>query len=389
MARPRLIWGLWLIAVVAVYLYSDHYAALLLLIVSVVVPIVLTLPIWFARRFLSVGSSLVQTVTKGQAARVKLTIKNTGLLPYPLVRVRLGYENLLTGEGNAEDIFTSIGPRQTKEVEVFLKSRYCGTMRLTLAFFNAYDPFGIFGKKHLVEESSQVVVLPDTFHLEVEVSEARAKDIDADEYSPYKPGSDMSETFAIREYKEGDSLKSIHWKLTSKMQSLMVKDPSLPIKRSLLILMETSAREGEPVLPEVRDALAEAAVSIGQALSGQDIPYEIGWQNQDEQVFFKQTVPSFEELAGVLPKLLGASVKVDEMNCLDHFADTYGTNEFDHTVYLSWYVPHMLEGVGTDGLLTMIICGTDASEEAFPSDEAQVYFCTPNDCATALQYVVI
>ena len=54
-------------------------------------------------------------------------------------------------------------------------------------------------------------------------------DCESIEYSAYRSGSDMSEVFGIREYREGDSIRNIHWKLTGKCDDIMIKLPSLPV----------------------------------------------------------------------------------------------------------------------------------------------------------------
>ncbi len=65
--------------------------------------------------------------------------------------------------------------------------------------------------------------------------------MDSDEYSMRKAGYDPSETFAIREYQPGDRIRQIHWKLTEKFDSLMVRDYGLPIQNTVLLLLETGS----------------------------------------------------------------------------------------------------------------------------------------------------
>ena len=43
--------------------------------------------------------------------------------------------------------------------------------------------------------------------------------IESDSYSTIKGGDDPSEVFAIREYREGDRLQRIHWKLSYETKS--------------------------------------------------------------------------------------------------------------------------------------------------------------------------
>lgn len=56
-------------------------------------------------------------------------------------------------------------------------------------------------------------------------------------YKP-KPGGGFSDDYELREYRSGDSLKSVHWKLSSKYDELMVKAPSEAIYKKLVIKPE-------------------------------------------------------------------------------------------------------------------------------------------------------
>ena len=55
-------------------------------------------------------------------------------------------------------------------------------------------------------------------------------------YSGARPGDDPGETFDIREYQEGDSIRQIHWKLTGKLDKMMIRQRSFPVDDTILIL---------------------------------------------------------------------------------------------------------------------------------------------------------
>ena len=72
-----------------------------------------------------------------------------------------------------------------------------------------------------------------------------------------KKGSDYSETFQLREYVPGDSIKQIHWKLSEKLDKLVVREASLPVQKSTLVFWDKYAENG--FSPEEADAMAEVA----------------------------------------------------------------------------------------------------------------------------------
>ena len=48
-------------------------------------------------------------------------------------------------------------------------------------------------------------------------------------------GDDPSEIYQVREYRERDSLKDIHWKLSAREEELMVKERGFPLGCVVLI----------------------------------------------------------------------------------------------------------------------------------------------------------
>ena len=80
-----------------------------------------------------------------------------------------------------------------------------------------------------MQAQASTLVLPQSFDIAIAM---RAHDLpfpDSDEYSPDRPGSDPSELFGIRDYREGDALKSIHWKLGEKYDRTASREMSLPV----------------------------------------------------------------------------------------------------------------------------------------------------------------
>lgn len=107
------------------------------------------------------------------------------------------------------------------------------------------------------------------FRLTVTLESAPAYPEDCQEYAQDRRGLDRTEVYQIREYVPGDSLSQIHWKLTSKRETLLVREPACPVEQSLLFLVD---RTWGTLEPSQADTLMEAAASISQALCDQAFP---------------------------------------------------------------------------------------------------------------------
>ncbi len=164
--------------------------------------------------------------------------------------------------------------------------------------------------------------------MEIGIAYGENMSLDSDEFSMVKAGFDPSETFAIREYRPGDRIRQVHWKLSEKFDELMVRDYGLPIQNTILLLLETGYEEGKQPradcmlmvrdygLPiqntilllletgyeegkqpraDCMDALAEGILSLAQELVQQQILFCIGWQNHEEGMFSCMEINDIEE----------------------------------------------------------------------------------------------
>ncbi len=98
-----------------------------------------------------------------------------------------------------------------------------------------------------VNSSSNVQVLPKMQEIEVHLTEAvRNFYGDADSYDDFRPGHDNSELFQIRAFQNGDKIQSVHWKLSAKLDELLVKEDSMPKACPVVFMLDyTRNRKGD------------------------------------------------------------------------------------------------------------------------------------------------
>ena len=117
-----------------------------------------------------------------------------------------------------------------------MKDNLCGCLRVNVKSIVISDILGIV--KRGIESNREVNLYSMPFLYEINISKDSADryDMESFRYSQYKKGSDSSETFGISQYREGDSVKAIHWKLSAKTGDTAVILPSL-LLMSLAVLM--------------------------------------------------------------------------------------------------------------------------------------------------------
>ena len=293
----------------------------------------------------------------------------------------------MTGEEINPEVFFSLAAKAEHDVSFKLQSLYCGCLQLKLISLRAYDVFGLVPVRLNPAIMTEVVVLPDTFPLHLTVATHLVKDVEADEFSQTKAGFDQSETFSIREYEPGDSLQRIHWKLSSKFDEILIKEPSLPVQRSFLVILETGLPTDTDLGPDIRDALFEIFLSVCQQMTEEQISFEVAWQ--EAEGFFRLRINSFAELAGLTNKLLRLAYEPRVQNALHALHEVENLARFEHLLYIAPAIPDDLIALSSDTVLTAIICQSSGGLSKPVADNINLYFCSPDNYRTELSNLTI
>lgn len=343
MRKSRILWGLWMLAVTAFWIASDGYSGILLLTLSWVLPMIFAILTRAAVKKVSVSIRADSSGQKNDTLDGILTVTNRSLLSMDRMVCMIRCENLLTGEVFERSLQLAVAGRQSARQAFAFQSEHCGCLRLCAVEAVAWDPFGLFRFRAPVASETKVLIRPDTFPVEVQIAYGESMSLDSDEFSMLKSGFDPSEIFAIREYRPGDRVRQIHWKLSEKMDNLMVREYGLPIQNTILILLETGkVSEEEQPDPGCMDALAEGILSLSQELTEQQIVHSLGWYNHEESVFYCVEITGWEERSAVMPALLGTGSKVEQCSVLGAYLEQHEQCEFAHVVL---FTPHRISDV--------------------------------------------
>ncbi|MGN0659797.1 MAG: DUF58 domain-containing protein [Emergencia sp.] len=265
----------------------------------------------------------VQGSSEGRnTVKCRVTFRYGGVLPYVFCSLKLTFANRLTGESRQIRCRTVCGRKQGGELCLQAESRFCGKGEVTAEDLHIAGPLGIPYVRGLCRERKAALMLPAVREIPSAGSLTAAVDIEGVDYSGEKPGFDPSEIFAVREYREGDSLRSIHWKLSGKLDDLLVREPGLPVKNSMQLLMETCfSGPDEETCRSTMDQVAAWTISLSEQLIDSGISHRLGWMNYRENVFHNYEIENAADLMGILGELLAAGVIRGESRVEDKFRE--------------------------------------------------------------------
>lgn len=225
MLRNKILYLMVLIEACLLYVLYNSYEPVVLLWIAVLVPVFLFVGLIVSGFCINVRAYEEKiVVTRQSTHKIEMEIENKSFLPTGQIRV-LGNIN---GVKFHTDVYLS--GKSVKSIECPVDLEKCGIKNLVISKIVIFDLLKIFKITKRADKNIQVIVVPNVYNVDYgKVNMDYEYDGESEKFSENQSGDDPSEIFDIREYKSGDRLSRIHWKLTTKLKKLMVKDFSRAI----------------------------------------------------------------------------------------------------------------------------------------------------------------
>lgn len=190
--------------------------------------------------------------------------------PMPPFRGRLRLQRVITGESwyyqEKGDLLTD----------------HCGGITVTAEGVRICDYLGLFSFPVPGKPKKTILIRP--LPVKMELSQDLQRCI-AQSWKP-KPGGGYAENHEIRLYRPGDSLNQVHWKLSAKSGSLMIREPMEP-RRGLILL--TLHLRGTP---EQLDRKLGRLLWLGTELLEQAVPFRLHALTGEDMITFSIDSPA-------------------------------------------------------------------------------------------------
>lgn len=259
-------------------------------------PVLMMSMLLFQRRNLDVSMKVpVPVAEKNGHIQIQMMICQNGFLPVTQMHVDMICEPLFGGEPEVYPLVFSVDGRQKYQYIYDLSRSECGKVRLKVNKICLWDYFHYFSVNKQIRLSEEVVFLPKIYETAVTVCEAtRHFAGETEDYEPEAAGPDNSQIYQVREYRPGDRLQMIHWKLTARNDELYVKEASEPICFAVGIFMDLSRQE--KVSAELMEAMIETVLSISNGLLEQKCRHFIVWYDPKDDRLMKRKIGCIEDV---------------------------------------------------------------------------------------------
>ncbi|HET7690324.1 MAG TPA: DUF58 domain-containing protein [Nocardioidaceae bacterium] len=195
-------------------------------------------------------------VTAGQQARVQLELTNDGRMPTGLLMLEEHIPYVLGTRPRF--VINHMGPKWRRTVEYVVRSDVRGKFVVGPMTVRLSDPFGLVELDRAFVATSSLVVTPKVTPLPaIPLSGAWTG---AGDNRPRAFAAGSAEDVTVREYRQGDELRRVHWRSSAKAGELMVRREEPWQSRATLFLdNRTTSHRGTGAASSLEHAVAVAA----------------------------------------------------------------------------------------------------------------------------------
>lgn len=224
-----------------------------------------------------------ESLFTGDIIDIEYQIVNKSILRIPYMEIQKDIIGQLTGESTSKTIL-SLEKKEsyTHRDNIVLKRR--GYYKFGEVNVKICDVFKFFSFKKKIASPASLIVYPEIIKLSTFNITANQQ---SGELSIYNSAfQDKSRVVSLRDYREGDSIKSIHWKLSAKKGSPIVKDYENRVDTNAVIFIDNSKILFEnDVDRNLEDTAVNIAISIIDYYLNQNI--EIRLETQDDKSYIE------------------------------------------------------------------------------------------------------
>lgn len=312
------IWNFLLIIGITVYIaFMYHSAAVMLLFYmeAALFAVALLGLVFRCFRIKGYVEVPVGIAERGRESLVKLIITNACLFPVNRMKALIIVRDVMRGKKKKYWMTLPAIVRGESEYIQAISFYGTGNYEITLRKLRIYDLTGLFAWNVRMKKHSIVQVMPELHDMPVRLTLATKNFYgEADVYDENMPGHDNNELFQIREYRAGDRLQNVHWKLTAKQDELMVKEHSMPKACPVILFLEY-----RPVKRRKLLAYLEAVASLSFSIMDAGCPHYVVWYDGTELDVIRIRVDDEESMF----YMIGVLMKIRWVRCREDIKQRY------------------------------------------------------------------
>ncbi|MBP1543496.1 MAG: DUF58 domain-containing protein [Oscillospiraceae bacterium] len=264
MTRNRVLYVLFLLGCLVFSAAYRSRISAVLLVAAAAYPLLALVAALISVHTVRVGFGLTRSVhEKNEQFELPVYVRNNFIFPFAPAELTCFIPDNDTGLFLKKQVFVSVSPLKKMRIFIPCMHRYRGDYPAQITRVTVYDPLKIIRVSRRANSQMQLVILPRRIQLS-RLSALFGGDRGA--VPEHVKGGDKEDFSHVRDYRMGDILQMIHWKLTAKQQELMIKEYESDGDRRGTVLFGFGDDEAAPyTLLRRSDAVIEAVVAVVMA----------------------------------------------------------------------------------------------------------------------------
>lgn len=212
---------------------------------------------------------------EGKNTLVKVIITNKSFVPISRMKAVIVVQDTLVRKKKKYVLKLQSVPKGEHCYESNVVFPKAGNYEIALKRLIIFDITGLFYRKKRISKWQNVQVMPKFHDVPIVLTEStRHFNGEADVYEDSRAGNDHSEILQMREYKAGDRIQNIHWKMSAKQDELIVRENSMPKACAVVLFLDF---QGKKKYRKNMMSFIEAAASISFSLMDAGCHHYVAW----------------------------------------------------------------------------------------------------------------
>jgi len=227
--------------------YRQSFLAILLILVCILPIVSIYLTITLGKNITFKTYSKTGSVTVGNDIILNATIKNPFILPFLNCEVTFSLQNLFYENDTIHELALSAPAKKEHTISIPIHTKYSGMCEIQFTSLEITDYLHLYTITLPLKDFHQIPIMPNVSDRDFPIFPALF-DTEDDEDFAANVGLQSYDIKELREFRPGDRQNSIHWKMSSKTDDLLVKEMERTASRVLLLIPEFDKSKLEPTL---------------------------------------------------------------------------------------------------------------------------------------------
>lgn len=220
------------------------------------------------------------------------------------------------------------------QFQVSITSDLCGAAEVSCLSAVGTDILGLCAGSIPCPKPSSVIVVPTPLSLRLVPAENRLGRMDNELEFFNRRGPEFSEIFDLHPYAPGDDVRSIHWKLSGKLNELIVRQGSEPAHNYTAVILDAGlAQDEQTVPPQLVVGAVRLAAAVSSRLARDGVPHQNVFSARGG--LWSHDVRSQEESADTVLQWMSFTLPQQTGTGVRRFLAANAQREFARIIYIT------------------------------------------------------